>query len=172
MHVYIVDRSIFYSLPPRWLISYCKNCCWGERRISIIEGRLHDRKEMWVLNIKRKYFSILPAPYSANQRWRVIWFVHILQNSGAEVSFSWGICERTVERYISRFLMNGHVKSPPVSCSYDSISFAPREELIAFAHQIWKSLPLAVLSNSVFWTKCMLFPSWWILWTGLLWILI
>ena len=139
---------------------------------------------MWVLNIKRKYFSMMPAPYEAvsiqfkvdrpqttvvaknlsvlqlfisrmpkmcaNQRWRVIWFVHILQNSGAEVSFFLGICERTVERYISRFLMNGHVKPTPVSRSYDGISFAPREELIAFAHQIWKQLPLAVLSNSGF----------------------
>ena len=26
----------------------------------------------------------MPAPYSADLRWRVIWFVHILQNSGAD----------------------------------------------------------------------------------------
>ena len=96
----------------------------------------HDRKETWVFNINRKYFSMMPAPYSADQRWRVIWLVHILQNSVAEVSFFSGICERTAERYISKFLMNGPVKPAPVSRSYDSISFRPCEELIPFAHQI------------------------------------
>ena len=30
----------------------------------------HDRKETWVFNINRKYFSMMPAPYSADQRWR------------------------------------------------------------------------------------------------------
>ena len=49
-----------------------------------------------------------------------------------------GVCERTVERYISKFLVNGHVKPGPVKRSYGSISLAPREELIVFAYQIWK----------------------------------
>ena len=40
----------------------------------------------------------------------IIWFVHILQNSVAVASFFLGVCERTVERYISKFLVNGHVK--------------------------------------------------------------
>ena len=46
-----------------------------------------------------------------------------------------GVCERTVERYISKFLLNGHVKPGPVGLSYGSISFAPREELIVFAYK-------------------------------------
>ena len=62
----------------------------------------------------------------------IIWFVHILQNSVAEVSFFLGVCERTVERFISKFLVNGGVKPEPVDPSYGSISFAPREELIFF----------------------------------------
>ena len=66
--------------------------------MSIIERRLHDRKQTSVLNINRKYSSMMPAPYSADLRWRIIWFVHILQNSVAEGSFFLGICERTVER--------------------------------------------------------------------------
>ena len=66
--------------------------------MSINERRLHDRKEVWVLNIDSKYSSMMPAPQSANQRWRVIWFVGILQNSVAEDSFFLSICERTVER--------------------------------------------------------------------------
>ena len=55
-----------------------------------------------------------------------------------EASFFLGVCERTVERYISKFLVNGGVKPEPVGRSYGSISFAPREELIFFAYQIWK----------------------------------
>ena len=47
-----------------------------------------------------------------------------------------GVCERTVERYISKFLVNGDVEPEPVGRSYGSISFAPREELIVFAYQI------------------------------------
>ena len=75
---------------------------------------------------------MMPAPYSADLRWRVIWFVHVLQNSVAEASFFLlGVCERTVERYISKFLVNVHVKPGPVSRSHGSL--APREELIVFA---------------------------------------
>ena len=50
-------------------------CCQGERRMSIVERRLHDWKEMWVLNINRKLAPIKSAPYSADLRWRVIWFL-------------------------------------------------------------------------------------------------
>ena len=57
---------------------------------------------------------MMPAPYSADLRWRVIRFVHILQNSVEEASFFLGVCERTVERYISKFLVNGYVKPGPV----------------------------------------------------------
>ena len=48
-----------------------------------------------------------------------------------------------MERYISKFSANGHVKLGPVRRSYSSISFAPREELIVFANQIWKPLFLS-----------------------------
>ena len=88
---------------------------------------------------------MMPAPYSADLRWRVIWFVHILQNSVAEASFFLGVCERTVERYISKFLVNGGVKPEPVGRSYGSISFAPREELFFFAYQTWKPQFLSVV---------------------------
>ena len=78
----------------------------------------------------------MPSTYSADLRCRVISFVDILQNSVAEASFFLGVCERTMERYISKFLVNGHVKPEPVGRSYGSISYAPREELIVFAYQI------------------------------------
>ena len=88
---------------------------------------------------------MMPAPYSANLRWRVIWFVHILQNSVAEASFFLGVCERTVERYISKFLVNGVVKRGPVGRSHGSISLSPREQLIVFVYQIWKPQFLSVV---------------------------
>ena len=40
---------------------------------------------------------MMPASYSADLQWRVIWFVHILQNSVAEASFFLGVCYSTVE---------------------------------------------------------------------------
>ena len=60
----------------------------------------------------------------------LIWFVHALQNLVAEASFLLGVSERTVQRYISKFLVNGDVKSAKIGLSYGSIHFAPREELI------------------------------------------
>ena len=88
---------------------------------------------------------MMPAPYSADLRWRVIWFVHILQNSVAEALFFLGLCETPVESYISKFLVNGGVKSEPVGRSYGSISFAPREELIILAYHTWKPQFLSVV---------------------------
>ena len=43
-------------------------------------------------------------------RWRVTWFVHVLKHSVAQASFVLGVSERTVERYISKFLVTGDVK--------------------------------------------------------------
>ena len=74
----------------------------------------------------------MPAPYRDDLRWRVIWFVHILQHSVTEASLFLGVCERTVERYVSKFLVNGDVKPEPVGRSYGSISFAPREDYSLF----------------------------------------
>ena len=114
---------------------------------KLLLGRLHDRKAMWVLNINSKYSSMMPAPYNADPRWLVIWFVHILHNSVAEASFFLGICGRTLERYISKFLVNGHVKQGPVSGSFGSIIFTPRKELIVLAHQICKPKFLSVVQS-------------------------
>ena len=129
--------------------------------MSIVERRLHDWKEMLVLNINRKNSSMMPAPYSADLRWRVIWFTHILQNSVAEASFFLGVCERTVERYISAFLVNGSVKPEPVSRSNGSISFAPREELFFFFFSIPNvetTVPFVkwYMKCFIYWTKFLL----------------
>ena len=57
---------------------------------------------------------MMPAPHIADLRWRVIWFVPILQNSVAEASFFLSVCERTVERFIFKFLVSGGVEPKPV----------------------------------------------------------
>ena len=44
-------------------------------------------------------------------------FVHVLQHSLTEVSFFLGVSERTVERYISKFLVTGDVKSETIGRS-------------------------------------------------------
>ena len=54
-------------------------------------------------------------------------------------------CERTVERFISKFLVNGGVKLEQGGCLCGSISFAPCEEFTFFAPQIWKAQFLSVV---------------------------
>ena len=51
---------------------------------------------------------MMPAPYADDLRWRVIWFVHILQHGRSLIFLD--VCERIVERYISKLLVNGGVK--------------------------------------------------------------
>ena len=61
---------------------------------------------------------MMPAPFSEDLRWQVIWFiVHVLQHSVADASFFLGVSERTVERHISKFLVTGDVKSETIGRS-------------------------------------------------------
>ena len=101
----------------------------------------------------------MPAPYSVDLRWRVIWFVHILQNSVAETSFFLGVCERTVERYISKCPVNGQVKPGPVGrlCQFCTtrrthcFSIPNMESTIPFGRAISvRQLPFTDLSDNVF----------------------
>ena len=64
---------------------------------------------------------MMPAPFSEDLRWQVIWFVHVLQHSVAfRFLFFLGVSERTVERYISKFLVTGDVKSEIIGRSYEA----------------------------------------------------
>ena len=50
----------------------------------------------------------MPVPlFSEDLRWWVIWFVHLLQHSVTEASFSLGVSERTDECFISKCLVAG-----------------------------------------------------------------
>ena len=48
-----------------------------------------------------------------------MWFVHVLKYSVAEASLFLGLSERTVERYISKFLVTGDVKLETIGRSYE-----------------------------------------------------
>ena len=77
---------------------------------------------------------MMPAPYSDDLRWQVIWFCpYSSAFSGRGFIF---FSEQALERCISKFLVNDDVKPEPVGRSHGSISFVPCEELIAFAYQI------------------------------------
>ena len=52
---------------------------------------------------------MMPAGYIADLRWRVIWFVHILQNSVAEASSFLSVCERTVQGVKLTFFPGSHL---------------------------------------------------------------
>ena len=100
----VVRRSPKY-LPPmsesllkRSLYTYFKKCCRGERRMSIVEQRMHDWNEMWVLNINKKEAAMMPAPYSAGLRWRVILFVMLSRGELAvRKAVSVGSCNHDVD---------------------------------------------------------------------------
>ena len=62
---------------------------------------------------------MMPALFSEDLRWWVIWFVHVLQHSVAEASFFLGVSERTAEHYISKLLVTGDVKSETIGRSYE-----------------------------------------------------
>ena len=59
-----------------------------------------------------------PALFSEDLRWRLVWFVRVLKHSVAEASLFLGVSERTVERYISKFLVTGDVKTERIGRSY------------------------------------------------------
>ena len=61
----------------------------------------------------------MPALFSEDLRWWVIWLVHVLQHSVAEASFFLGVSERTAEHYISKLLVTGDVKSETIGRSYE-----------------------------------------------------
>ena len=80
-------------------------------------------------------------------------------NSVAETSFFLGVCERTVERYISKCPVNGQVKPGPVGrlCQFCTtrrahcFSIPNMETTIPFGRAISvRQLPFTDLSDNVF----------------------
>ena len=72
----------------------------------------------------------MPAPYSEDLRWRVIWFRLFGGHSEEETCFYLGISKWTLWRYLQSYLLSGNVDSQRMGRPLDSVQFQPREELI------------------------------------------
>ena len=51
----------------------------------------------------------MPAPFSEDLRWRVIWFVHVLQHSVLRLYFSWAFLKERLSTTVLNFLVTGDV---------------------------------------------------------------
>ena len=62
----------------------------------------------------------MPAPFSEDVQWRVICLYIFFSIQLQRLHFFLGVSERTVERYISKFLVTGDVKSETIGHSYEA----------------------------------------------------
>ena len=72
----------------------------------------------------------VPAPYSEDIRWRVIWFLHFWGYSEEENCFYLGISKWTLWRYMQSYFVSGNVDTQRMGRPFESVQFQPREELI------------------------------------------
>ena len=59
----------------------------------------------------------MPAPFSEDLRWRVIWFVHVLQHSVPRLHFSWAFLKEQLSATFLNFLVAGNAKSETIGRS-------------------------------------------------------
>ena len=64
-----------------------------------------------VAKLNRSYLDVMPHPYSLDLRWRIIWSFICHRQSFADIASLFGVCERTVRRYVSLFQRTGDVKA-------------------------------------------------------------
>jgi transposase len=57
----------------------------------------------------------MPRPYSLDLRWRIVWVYLAHHSSTAEIAHTFGVCQRTVRRYIRLFQRFGEVSSLQIS---------------------------------------------------------
>ena len=72
----------------------------------------------------------VPAPYSEDLRWRVIWFRHFWGYSEEENCFYLGISKWTLWGYMQSYFFSGNVDTQRMGRPFESVQFQPREELI------------------------------------------
>ena len=73
---------------------------------------------------------MMPAPYSQDLRWRVVWFVWHLGLSVEEAAFYLGVSTWTVERYLTKFANTGGVTTKTLGRPTGKLKFSPYEELL------------------------------------------
>ena len=74
----------------------------------------------------------MPAPYSQDLRWRVIWLAEIVGLDLQEVSFFLQLSEMTIRRYVKKFRELGNVSTAIIGRPYNCIAIHPHEELVIF----------------------------------------
>ncbi|CAB4044580.1 hypothetical protein AC249_AIPGENE8785, partial [Paramuricea clavata] len=74
----------------------------------------------------------MPAPYSQDLRWRVIWLAEIVGLDLQEVSFFFQLSEMTIRRYVKKFRELGNVSTAIIGRPYNCIAIHPHEELVIF----------------------------------------
>ena len=74
----------------------------------------------------------MPAPYSQDLRWRVIWLAEIVGLDLEEISFFLQLSEMTIRRYVKNFRDFGNVSTAVIGRPYNCIAIHPHEELVIF----------------------------------------
>ena len=74
----------------------------------------------------------MPAPYSQDLRWRVIWLAEIVGLDLQEVSFFLQLSEMTIRRYVKKFRKLGNVSTAIIGRPYNCIAIHQHEELVIF----------------------------------------
>ena len=72
----------------------------------------------------------MPAPYSVDLRWRVIWFRLFGGYSEEKISIYLEISKGTLWRYLQSYILSGNVDSQRMGRPLDSVQFLPRKELV------------------------------------------
>lgn len=72
----------------------------------------------------------MPRPYSDDLRWRAIWMKEFLGYSVDDVAATLFMSPRTVERYISKCLNTGDVKSETLGRQLNSFAMHPHVEFV------------------------------------------
>ena len=62
---------------------------------------------------------MMPDPFSEDLRWRVIWFVLVLQHSVPRLYFSWAVLKEQLSTIFLNFLVTGDEKSETKGRSYE-----------------------------------------------------
>ena len=75
-------------------------------------------------------FETMPAPFSKDLRWRVIWMKEVLGYEVDEVATSLCLSLRTVQRYSRQFLNFGNISPEVIGRPLNSVSMHPHVEFL------------------------------------------
>ena len=75
-------------------------------------------------------FETMPAPYSKDLRWRVLWMKEMLGYEVDEVAASLCLSPRTVQRYSRQFLNFGNISPEVIGRPLNSVSMHPHVEFL------------------------------------------